>query len=112
MKTNSSKDGGPKKRGRTPEEQDNIMIGLSVDLAEKQLREGTASPLVISHYLKLGSSRAKLETEKMQLENELLKAKTESLKSQKATEELYQKAINAMKRYNGDMDVGDNNENI
>lgn len=87
--------------GRTIEERENQMISLAVDLAEKQLKEGTASSQVIAHYLKLGSSRALLERERLEKENELLKAKTESLKSQKATEELYRNAIRAMRHYSG-----------
>ena len=55
------------------------MIALAVDLAEKQLMEGTASSQVITHFLKLGSSKAELEREKLAMENELIRAKTESI---------------------------------
>lgn len=85
----------------TPEERENQMIGYAVDLAEKQLREGTASSQVITHYLKLGTQKEKLEREKLQLEKDLLVAKTEALQSQKSTEELYKKALNAMSMYAG-----------
>jgi hypothetical protein len=67
----------------TPEARENQLIALAVDLAEKQLSEGTASSQVISHYLKLGSTREQLEKQKLEKENELLKAKTEAIKSQK-----------------------------
>lgn len=77
------------------------MIALAVDLAEKQLMEGTASSQVITHFLKLGSSKAELEREKLAMENELIKAKTESIQSQKKMEEVYLNALNAMKRYSG-----------
>lgn len=90
------------KRGRkalTPEAQENLMVSLAVDLAEKQLREGTASSQVITHFLKLGSSRADLEKEKLKHENELLKAKKEALESTKRIEELYMGALEAMKSY-------------
>lgn len=83
----------------TPEARENQLISLAVDLAEKQLREGTASSQVITHYLKLGSSRADLEKEKLRKENALLEAKTESLESAKRIEELYAEALNAMKNY-------------
>lgn len=86
---------------KTPEAQENRMISLSMDLAEKQLREGTASSQVITHFLKLGSSRAELEKEKLQKENELLRAKTESLQSNQKIEELYANAIKAMQIYSG-----------
>ena len=85
----------------TPEARENQMIALAVDLAEKQLMEGTASYQVITHFLKLGSSKAELEREKLAMENELIRAKTESIQSQKKMEEVYLNALNAMKRYSG-----------
>lgn len=86
----------------TPEARENEMITYAIDLAEKQLREGTASSAVITHYLKLGSSKEKLEREKLQKENELLRAKTEALQSQRRIEELYVDALKAMKLYSGE----------
>ena len=83
------------------------MIALAVDLAEKQLMEGTASSQVITHFLKLGSSKAELEREKLAMENELIRAKTESIQSQKKMEEVYLNALNAMKRYSGHGDDDD-----
>lgn len=80
------------------------MIALAVDLAEKQLKEGTASSQVITHYLKLGSTLAKLEHERRLKELELMTAKTEQLKSSKRSEELMEEAIRAFKRYNGQGD--------
>ena len=91
----------------TPEARENQMIALAVDLAEKQLMEGTASSQVITHFLKLGSSKAELEREKLAMENELIKAKTESIQSQKKMEEVYLNALNAMKRYSGHGDDDD-----
>ena len=70
----------------TPESRENQLVSLAINLAEKQLREGTASSQVITHYLKLGSTQAKLEQEKLKQENELLKAKTETIKSAKEIE--------------------------
>jgi hypothetical protein len=91
-----------RKPASTPEARENEMISLAIDLAEDQLRNGTASSSVITHYLKLGTTMAKMEKEKLQKENELLKAKTEALKSQKRIEELYANAISAMKMYRGE----------
>ena len=85
----------------TPEARENQLISLAVDLAERQLQEGTASSQVISHFLKLGTTKAALEKEKMVNENKLLAAKTEALQSAKRMEELYEKAIKAMASYNG-----------
>lgn len=91
----------------TPEARENQLISLAVDLAEQQLRDGTASSQVISHYLKLGSTRASLEKEKLERENELLRAKTENLESAKRVEELYKDALNAMRNYSGMGDPDD-----
>ena len=95
------------KRGRpalSPEARENQMISLAVDLAEQQLRDGTASSQVITHFLKLGTTRAELEKEKLKRENDLLEAKRESLQSMKRTEELMAEAIKAMRNYSGNGD--------
>ena len=91
----------------TPEARENQLISLAVDLAEQQLRDGTASSQVISHYLKLGSTKASLEKEKLERENELLRAKTENLESAKRVEELYKNALDAMRNYSGMGDPDD-----
>ena len=85
----------------TPEARENQMISLAVDLAERQLQEGTASSQVITHYLKLGSMRERLEREKLEEENKLLKARTAQIQSMKRVEELYEEAIKAMRNYGG-----------
>lgn len=85
----------------TPESRELQLIALAVDLAEQQLRDGTASSQVISHFLKLGSSRAELEREKLASENELLRAKAESLQAQQRQDEMFKAAIEAMRRYQG-----------
>lgn len=85
----------------TPEARENQLIALAVDLAEKQLSEGTASSQVITHYLKLGSTKERIEKEILNQQKELLVAKTESLKSGQRVEELYKEALNAMRRYSG-----------
>ena len=91
----------------TPEARENQLVSLAVDLAEQQLRDGTASSQVITHYLKLGSTKERLEKEKLEEENKLLRAKTEALQSQKKVEELYTEALNAMRQYAGHGDPDD-----
>lgn len=78
------------------------LIAAATDLAEKQIRDGTASAQVITHYLRLGSSRAKLENEKLKTENRLLEAKIDAYESQKNMEKIYQEALDAMRRYSGE----------
>ena len=85
----------------TPEARENQLIAKAVDLAEKQLADGTASAQVITHYLKLGSSREKLEQERIANENKLLEAKREAMASAARIEELYSAAIGAMRAYGG-----------
>jgi len=80
------------------------MINLADKLAEKQLREGSASAQVITHYLKLGSSRERLEQEKLSLETELVKAKTDQIAGQQRQEELFANAIRVMRQYQGGSD--------
>lgn len=84
-----------------PEIRELQMVSLAVDLAEKQLMDGTASSQVITHYLKLGSSKERIEKEILEKQKELITAKTEALKSQKRVEELYAEALKAMRIYNG-----------
>lgn len=108
MKTSKGSSG--KRVGRpalTPEARENQMISLAVDLAEKQLIEGTASSGVLVHYLKLATVKESLEREKLREENKLLRAKTEALQAEKQNAELYANAINAMKEYNPRSDEGD-----
>lgn len=85
----------------TPEARENQLISLAADLAEKQLIAGTASSQVITHFLKMASTREKLEQERLQRENLLLAAKVEQLASSKRIEELYEAALNAMRSYAG-----------
>ena len=91
----------------TPEGRENQLISLAVACAEKQLMDGTASTAIITHYLKLGSTRERLEQERLEKENELLRAKTESLASQKRVEELYGQALSAMRSYQPTQGDGD-----
>ncbi len=93
----------------TPEGRENQLISLAFTLAEKQLSEGTASAQVVTHYLKLGTTRERLEQEKLARENKLLEARSESLASGKRVEELYSKALKAMRGYAG-YDDGDEEE--
>jgi len=85
----------------TPEAKEGQMISLAVDLAERQLREGTASSQVITHFLKMGSSKERLEQEIMEVQKKLIEAKAESIHSAKRIESLYTDALSAMKLYGG-----------
>lgn len=85
----------------TLESRENQLISLAVDLAEEQLSAGTASSQVITHYLKLGSTKERIEKEILEKQKELITAKTDALKSAKNVEALYAEALGAMKKYSG-----------
>lgn len=91
----------------TPEARENQLISRAMDLAEKQMMEGTASSQVILHFLKLGSSRERLEQKKLERDIAMLEAKKNSLESSQRTEETYAKALEAMRRYSGMESVDD-----
>lgn len=91
----------------TPEARENQLIALAVDLAEKQLLEGTASSQVITHYLKLGTQKERIEREMLEKKKDLIVAKTENLQSAKRIEELYSNALKAMQNYSGQTIIDD-----
>ena len=98
----------PRGRGRPPatsiEAREQQLVSQAVDLAERQIQDGTASAQVLSHYLKLGSTREKLEQDRLRSENEMLRAKVSQIESGKNVEELYANAIDAMRTYTGNGD--------
>lgn len=85
----------------SPEYRENQMAALAMDLVEQRLRDGTASSQETTHFLKLVSSKAKLEQEKLKLENELTAAKTKALANAEEIKVLYEEALKAMRRYGG-----------
>lgn len=90
-----------RKPATTPEARENQMISLAHDLAEEQIRSGTASSQVLTHFLKLGSTRERVEQTRIEGEIELQKAKIEAIASHARVEELYVDAIGAMRAYSG-----------
>lgn len=85
----------------TPEARENQLIALAMDEAEKRIRDGTASSQLITHFLKLGSTRERLEQEKLNKDIQLTEAKKGSIESSRHSEELYNNALAAMKSYSG-----------
>ena len=100
-KTNTSTSRKKVRPALSPEARENQLIALAVDLVEQRLLDGTASSQETTHFLKLGSSKNRLELEKLAEENKLLRAKTENLQAQKGMEKAYLEALNAMKTYSG-----------
>lgn len=108
--SSTSEKPGKMRAALTPEARENQLIYLATDLAEQQLRDGTASSQVITHYLKLGTTKERIEREILEKQKELISAKTEALQSAKRIEELYTEAITAMRRYSGNREVDDEPE--
>ena len=100
----------PKRRSppaKTPEARENQLVALAVDLAEAQLSKGTASSQVIAHFLKIGSTKDRIEKEILEKQKELIQAKTDAIQSAKKVEELYANALSAMRTYSGQGDMND-----
>jgi hypothetical protein len=106
----SKPDETPRKPATTPEGRENEMVSLAHDLAEEQIRNGSASSQVITHFLKLGSTRERLEQQRLEHENELTRVKIEAIESQKRVEELYMEALSAMRSYAGDIRVSESDD--
>lgn len=89
----------------TPEGEENQMIALAMAQAKRQLMEGTASSQVLTHFLKLGSTKERLEREKLEEENKLLRAKTEALQAAKDSGKMFEEAMRAFSEYSGNGDA-------
>lgn len=96
--------GGPYRRRRrasTPEGRESQLIAMAYDLVEDRIRRGSATAQEVTHFLKLGSSRERLEQQRIEYENKLNEAKIESMASQARMEDIYRKALSAMSLYQG-----------
>lgn len=99
--TSKPSDSRTSRKALSPEARENQLISLAVDLAEQQLRDGTASSQVITHFLKQSTAKTQLELEKLRNENLLLEAKKKQIESADEMKQLYDKAIKAMRNYAG-----------
>ena len=88
-------------RARTPEAREQEIAAQAYDLAEQQIKNGTASSQVVTHFLKVGSMRERLEQQSIEHDIELKRVKAEQLEGQKRVEELYVSALEAMRSYSG-----------
>ena len=107
-KTKAMPSSNTARKGRpaiNPEAREAQMVSLAIDLAEQQLRDGTASSQVITHYLKLGTMREKLERDRLEEELQLLRAKTKAYESADEIKTLYADALKAMRNYSGQGDA-------
>lgn len=96
--------GGPSRRSRratTPEGRESQLIAMAYDLVEQRIRRGSATSQEVTHFLKLGSSRERLEQQRIEYQNKLDEAKIEAMASQAKLEETYRRALSAMSTYQG-----------
>lgn len=93
----------PRRRpATTPEDRENQLIAMAYDAAEERILNGTASSQEIVHFLRLGSTKDRIEREILERQKDLITAKTEALKAEKQVAELYENAIKAMRLYAGE----------
>lgn len=109
-KANSSSEHKKIRPALSPEARENQLISLAIDLVEQRLINGTASSQETTHFLKLASTKARIEKEILEKQKELISAKTENLKSAQRIEELYAEAITAMRNYSGNGDPDEYDE--
>lgn len=88
----------------SPDNEEMKLINLAMKTAERQMKEGTASSQVITHFLKLGTEQAKLERAKLEKEIALLDSKKVAIEQSAQSERMFTEAIEAMQRYSGSND--------
>lgn len=92
---------------RSAQARENQLINLAIELAERQLRDGSATSQVITHFLKLATAKEQLENEKLRSDLRLADAKIKQMERSSMSEEIYEKAIEAMKSYSGNEEYGE-----
>lgn len=95
---------------KDPIQRENQLINLAVNLAEKQLRDGSATSQVITHFLKLATVREQIEHDHLLADLELKKAKIKYMSDQTTGKELYEKALKAFRSYSGSRSGEDEDE--
>lgn len=99
----------------TPEGRENQLIALAENCALEKIQSGKASDSLLIHYLRLGSSKNRLEEERLKAEVELAKAKAKSIRDQAEAKAMFDEAIKAMQLYSGNnngVEEGDDEEDI
>lgn len=91
---------------RTPLAREDQLVNEAMAMAEEQLRNRTASPAVLVHFLRAGAEKTRLERVRLEADTKLALAKIESLESQRRSEEIAEEALRAFRSYIGD-DEGD-----
>lgn len=82
-----------------PENREQQLVSLAMDLVEQRLRDGTASSQETTHFLKLASTKAKLELANLEAQTRLNEAKIEAIHRDEQKDEMFKAAIEAMRTY-------------
>lgn len=108
--------GRPKKASLEPSKRltdqgrESFLVNLALDIAEQQLLNGTASSQLISHFLKLGTQKYKLENERLRSDLKVAEAKIKDYENREDTKILLESALNAFKSYVGVSEEESNHE--
>lgn len=86
---------------KTSEGLESYLINLAMMKAKEMMENGTAPAQIISHFLKLGTEKARFEREKLKADTQLALSKAERLEAQQRSEEVAARALEAFKRYAG-----------
>jgi DNA polymerase III delta prime subunit len=81
------------------ETQENKLVALAFKQAQSQLEEQTASSQMVTHFLRLGSQKAKIELKKLELENKLLEEKILAERSGMELNNMLGEVLAALKSY-------------
>lgn len=87
------------------------LVSLAFSQAKTEMEEGTASSQIVTHFLRLGSLKAKVELEKLELENRLLEEKIQAEQSGQKLNEMFGEVLAALKSYSY-APPGDSDENL
>lgn len=104
QKNSSSSTVKRRRPATTPEDRENQLIAMAYNLAEERILNGTASSQEIVHFLRLGSTKQRIEKEILERQKELITAKTDALQASRHTEELYERVVDAIRLYSGAAD--------
>ena len=96
----------------SPENREKQLISMAMDLVEQRLIDGTASSQETTHFLKLATSKARLETQLLEAQSELAVAKAENIKYAQRKDEEFKAAVAAMMRYQGRDEDDDEDQDI
>ena len=83
----------------TEEALENKMIMKAYEVVYQRMCDGTVTAPELVHFLRLGSTKEREDRDFLNKRKELLEAKTKAINESKNIEELYSKAIEAMKSY-------------